>query len=118
MNINLTPHPCVVFDAAGVSEVARIAPSGQVARVKTTAIEAGQVVEAGIKIPVVSTTYGNVEGLAEPKDGMIYIVSILVVTALRMQGVNRPDVIAPDTGPDSVVRDQDGKIVGVRRFTR
>ena len=116
--MNLTPHPCVVFDDQGKNEIARIAPSGQVARVKTTATVAGAVSAAGNEIPVVETVYGSVEGLPEPQDGTFYICSVLVVTALRMQGISRPDVVAPDTGPDSVVRDGEGKIAGVKRFTR
>jgi hypothetical protein len=30
----------------------------------------------------------------------------------------RDDVVAPDTGPESVVRDAEGKIIGVRRFQK
>ena len=115
--INLTPHPCVIFDVAGTTKIATLSPSGQVARVKTAATASGSI-SVGAEVPVVETTYGNVEGLPEPQDGAMYIVSVLVVTAQRMQGVRRADVVAPDTGPDSVVRDADGKIVGVRRFTR
>ncbi|MBU4387800.1 hypothetical protein KJ644_05060 [Candidatus Dependentiae bacterium] len=117
--VNLTPHPCVIFDDAGEEEIARIAPSGQVARVQTLAIpEREDFVIDGHYVPVVATSYGEVENLPVPKDGTIYIVSVLVVTAFRMKGVTRTDVLAPDTGPESVVRDGEGRIMGVRRFTR
>lgn len=115
--INLTPHPCIVFDKEGKNVVVSIQSTG-VARVKTAATLVESVSAEGVEIQVVETTYGEVEGLPASQEGTFCICLILVVTALRTQGISRPDVIAPDTGPDSVVRDADGKILGVRRFTR
>ncbi|MEM2991102.1 MAG: hypothetical protein QXQ02_07975, partial [Halobacteria archaeon] len=66
-------------------------------------------------IPVVKTTYGEVLDLPEPEPGVFYIVSGVVLSAV---GDSRQDLLAPDTGPASVVRDGDGKIVGVRRLRR
>ena len=112
--INLTPHELTLV---GEKEeiVGRIAPTGQVARVKTLVTEMGQVVVDGHTVPIVATIYGEVENLPDPQDGTMYIVSILVIQAL---GGQRSDVVAPDTGPQSVVRDAQGQIKGVRRFTR
>ena len=31
---------------------------------------------------------------------------------------DRNDLVCPDTGPDSVVRDKEGRILGVRRLQR
>ena len=115
--VNLTPHPCVIFDEQG-NEVVQIAPSGQVARVKTAAMPVGKVSFDGTGIPIVETKYGAIEDLPLSSPDTMYIVSVLVVVALRQQGLNRPDVIAPDTGTESVVRDAEGKIKGVKRFTR
>ncbi|MCP3966695.1 MAG: hypothetical protein GY718_10145 [Lentisphaerae bacterium] len=66
-----------------------------------------------IGVPVVLKGYGEIEGLPEPNDSTYLIVSILVLQAGRD---HRPDLLAPDTGPDSVVRDEKGNILGVRRF--
>ena len=112
--INLTPHELTLIGEAE-KIIGRIAPTGQVARVKTLATEVGQVVVDGHTVPIVATTYGEVENLPEPQEDTTYVVSILVVQAL---GGRRSDVVAPDTGPQSVVRDALGQIKGVRRFTR
>lgn len=118
MLINLTPHVLTLYDESGQKEFSRIAPAGQVARVKTTATIVGKVSIDGIEVPVVETNYGAIENLPDSKLDTIYIVSILVIAALRQQGISRNDVVAPDTGPESVVRDAEGRILGVRRFTR
>jgi len=95
-----------------------------------------------IVIPVVKTELGEVEGLppysclnckyhknnhgecdpdADPfvpyqckhfEPVTLYIVSTLVAQACK----GRKDVVAPDTSPESVVRDESGQIVAVRRF--
>ncbi|MDP2812211.1 MAG: hypothetical protein Q8O32_00770 [bacterium] len=115
---NLTPHAMVVFGLDGTTEVARIEPIGSIARVLTQATDAGTVTIDGVEIPVVETAYGQVENLPEPQDGTTLVVSILVVSALKALGIVRDDVVSPDTGPQSVVRDGEGKIMGVKRFTR
>jgi len=106
--VNLTPHEIVVRREDG-SEF-RIPPSGVVARVTATTEPAGTL--AGV--PVVSTRYGEIEDLPAPRAGVQYIVSSLV----RMAATGRTDLVSPDTGPESAVRDGDGRIVAVRRFTR
>jgi len=106
--VNLTPHEIVVRREDG-SEL-RIPPSGVVARVTATAEPVGTL--AGV--PVVSTRYGEIEDLPAPRGGVQYIVSSLV----RMAAPERADLVSPDTGPESAIRDDDGRIVAVRRFTR
>lgn len=105
--INLTPHGITVRTAGGDIE---IPASGQVARVGEQSTDAG-VLDG---IPVVDCRLGQVTGLPEPVEGTVYIVSPMVSGAVK----GRSDVVAPDTGPASVVRDSDGKIVAVRRFRR
>jgi hypothetical protein len=39
--INLTPHVLVVYDEDGETEIARISPAGEVARVETRATKMG-----------------------------------------------------------------------------
>ena len=107
--INLTPHDVHVYDADGKNIIKTYPASGTVARVKSSTEIVGKV--DGIEIA--RTTFGEIEGLPDPKPGTMYIVSLLV---LQAAGGKRDDLIGPDTGPGSVVRDAEGQIVGVRRF--
>ena len=102
--INLTPHKIVVRDG----ETVVFPPSGTVARVSAVSKEVGTV----NGIPVVRTEFGAVEGVPEPKPNTIYIVSSVVAQALK----ERRDLVAPDTGPQSAIRDENGRIVGIKRF--
>ena len=116
--INITPHVLVIYGEDRETEVARIPVAGEAARVETRATQTGMVEIDGVSIPVVSTEFGEVKNLPEPKDGVTYVTSIIVVQAVRGQ---RDDVVAPDTGT-SAVRFADGpnkgQIKGVRQFTR
>ena len=60
----------------------------------------------GISLPIARCTYGDVQGLPEPMDDTIYIVSAITAQAVP----TRPDVFIVD---DSV-RDENGRIIGVR----
>ena len=110
--VNLTPHEVTVYDSAGQNVVLKIPPSGKVARVTT----ASKIVGYLNGIPVRRTEYGEIQGLPEPREGVIYIVSTIVLIALREKGMKRDDVIAPDTNPDSIIRDKDGRVIGVKYF--
>jgi len=109
--VNLTPHEITVFDSTG-NVILRIPPSGQIARVSVTSTIVCKVGD----IPVRKVIYGDVEGLPEPKDDTVYIVSTVVLLALKEKGIIREDVVAPDTNPDSAVRDDTGRIIGVKYF--
>jgi hypothetical protein len=103
---NFTPHEVTVFSG---EEVVEHVQSIGVARVSEVCVDS----EAINGIPTVAKRYDAVVGLPEPCDGVICIVSLPV-----LQVSDRPDLVCPDTGPDSVVRDKEGKILGVRRFQR
>jgi len=45
-----------------------------------------------------------------------YIVSSIVAQAMKEQGIRRPDVVVPDTGPNSGAIRENGQVVAVRRF--
>ena len=107
--INLTPHTINVADKDG-NIIREIKPSGTVARVSTKEAPAGEI----DGIPVVETKFGEVEGLPEPQDGTVFLVSSIVRSAVPAL---RTDVLVPDTGP-TAVRDEQGRIVAVRRFRR
>ncbi len=106
--LNYTPHEIKILDVN--NEVVRTYESVGCARVSTTQKESYFV----DGIPVMSTEYGEVEGLPEEKYGVMYLVSFMVVNALP----ERKDLIAPNTSPQSCVRDEDGKIIGVKSFQR
>ena len=67
-------------------------------------------------IPVVENVYGEVQGLPEPVEGVVYIVNALVLAALKDAGSKRTDVVAPDTGP-TAIREK-GQVAAVTRFVR
>ena len=90
---NLTPHEVNIGDLD-------IEPSGVVARVNVNHREVGQ--HAGV--PLLVGTYGEVTGLLEESEGLVYIVSAAVRTALP----KRKDLASPA----HLVRDDEGRIVG------
>lgn len=109
--INLTPHVLNVVDADG-NQLFSVAPSGKSARVTTDQTVVGSVVG----VDIVRTVFGDVDGLPDPQPDTVYIVSTLVLQALKANDIQRDDVVAPDTSPASVVRNADGQIIGVKRF--
>ena len=114
MNIvNLTPHNIVLQDADGVRTV--IASSG-IARVASTSGALETV--AGVPVPVAGrATYGAVEGLPDPVEGTIYVVSAMVLGRPECQG--RDDVVGPGTGPkDGAIRNEAGNVIAVTRLVR
>lgn len=103
--VNCTPHVITLIGKDGESTT--FAPSGLVPRVAVTL----EPVDG--PLPMVRTHYGAVDGLPRPSPNTLYIVSNVVLAALSG---SRPDVIAPDTGPQSAIRDEAGQIIGVRNF--
>lgn len=108
--VNLTPHTVNIIDEKG-NVTRSYEPSGTVARVSTVSQEVGTL----DGVPVVRTSYGDVEGLPDPQNGTVYLVSLVVGQALAGK---RDDIYGPDTSPESVVRDNQGQIVGVRRLVK
>lgn len=101
--VNLTPH------AITVEGLGTIPASGQVARVETRRCCVGSI--NGVRL--VSQTFGDVQNLPEPREGVVYVVSSLVLSALA--GTRR-DVVAPDTGADAVR--ENGQIMAVMGFVQ
>ena len=106
--VNLTPH------AIAVEGVGRIPASGQMARVATVRFALGD--RGGVRIT--AQNLGQIDGLPAPAEGVLYIVSGMVLDALKRQagpaGASRAgaDVFAPDTGADAIR--ENGQIVAVR----
>lgn len=109
--VNLTPHAINIYDNNGQNIIATFPATGTVARVATHTKDAGEIG----RIPVVSNTFGDVEGLPEPQAETVYLVSIVVASALNG---TRPDVLVPDTSPAGVVRNESGQILGVKRLAQ
>lgn len=108
--VNLTPHSLTLFTPQGVVE---LPASGQLARVRSTSEPAGEV----LGMPVVRSSFEPVSGLPAPELGKCFVVSSLVLAALRAEGVSRNDLLAPGTGPnDGAVRNSTGQVVGVTRL--
>jgi hypothetical protein len=96
--VNLTPHAVVVIDGPIFQ------PSGTVARVSTSCVEVGSI----DGVVLVSTQFGEVEGLPEPQKGIRFIVSRVVLAACP----NRRDLMVPN----ELVRDDQGRPIGCRNF--
>lgn len=102
--INLTPHT-INFVGQDNAIIASI-PSSGVARATQRREIVDTVMANGITLPIARCTYGDVQGLPEPMDDTIYIVSAITAQAVP----TRADVFIVD---DSV-RDESGRIIGVR----
>ena len=101
MFLNLTPH------AITVRGIGNLAPSGVIPRVSSKRIE----IQNSSGVRMVKNEFGAVEGLPDAVDGTILIVSGMVLAALNG---SRPDVFAPDTGPDAVrVNGQISEVLGL-----
>lgn len=107
---NLTPHSISVFNEAGEQFVFQ--PSGQVARVSTTAVTR----PSHNGIPVIATVFGEVEGLGSPQDypeGVLVSAMVLGRLGQEWSGV----AFAPATGPkDGALRNEAGQIVAVTKL--
>ena len=106
--INCTPHAVNIHSEDGT--ILTVEPSGDVARVATN-IE--NVELSGVEgIKVVKTTFdtSKVEGLPSPKEGVIYVVSLITLNALK--GI-RSDLVAPG----NLIRDEKGNIIGCDGLT-
>ena len=113
--INLTPHEIAIVEADG-AEIASFPASGVVARVSVTEKVTGMLRFDGIPVDIISSDFGEVEGLpalSELEGHERFLVSSMVLDRLGSEwsGI----AFAPDTGP-SAIRDSQGHIVGVTRL--
>jgi len=115
--LNLTPHDINVYTSDNKLYFT-VPRSGLVARLEEETEHVGQFVG----VPVVRKRYKGVsvngrsieDVIEEVKPDMV-IVSVLCLPALPMK-IGTAFIVAPDTGPDSAVRNEKGQIVGVKRF--
>lgn len=107
--VNLTPHEIIIIQG---NEEYKIKPSGNLARLrynvnKTTKIGGFKLVEFDNEV---------ITGVPKPDDGKVFIVSSVIMQALRTNGLLRLDIVSPDTSRYSAVRDKTGNIIAVRGF--
>lgn len=100
--VNLTPHPLNIHLPSG--EVKTYEPTGEVARVKTSSRQGGEVDGC----PLFVTEYGDVEGLPPPQEGVRFVVSRMIAAACP----ERTDLLVPS----GLVRNEAGQIIGAKGF--
>ncbi|MCO4320006.1 hypothetical protein [Aliidiomarina quisquiliarum] len=99
--INLTPHDIILNDGR------KFEATGNIARVSSSFTD--------IVDDVCEQRFGEVQGLPEAQQGVRYIVSGMVLAALKG---SRPDVVSPATGHSETKRNDKGHIVSVPCFVR
>lgn len=102
--VNLTPH---VINLVTGQDLER---SGQVARVEVTYRQ----VEVLGGVPILAGEYGEIVGLLEPQEGVGYVVSRVVASAVKDAGLKRDDLFIPG----SLIRDDAGKTIGCKGLER
>lgn len=109
--INLTPHKITIIGSDSKT-MCEIMPSGTIARAVSIVVDDGTV----DGVPIVRTTFGQVEGLPEPDPAneIMYIVSSLTVLAARRSGRTTDDLLIPGR----MVRDKEGVILGCQALSR
>jgi len=111
MFVNLTPHPVTIRKSDGTDLTIR--PSGSIARVDTVE-EPLPDIEG---VPAIRRTWGKIQPGISIEPGKIYIVSSLVLNAIRENTNWEKCMVAPDTG-ETAIRDEKGQIQAVTRVVR
>lgn len=105
--VNLTPHLVTVYNSEGKA-VLTVLPEETPARVEELSICVDTIYTSGLKLPILKKAYGAVQNLPEPREGVRYIVSAIVLDACK----HRKDLVTPT----NVVRDAGGAILGCKAF--
>lgn len=108
--VNLTPHAINILSENG-EQIVNYPASGNVARCGNVNTSLGEM----DGVPVITQGFGEVSGVPEPVDGTIYLVSMVVGSALKGQ---RDDIYGPATDPANAVRNEKGHIVGVKALVK
>lgn len=102
MIVNLTPHALNIHTENGIITVP---PSGQVARLQTISRPCPPVQG----IPTEITSFCGAEGLPEPEEGTIFVVSLMVA-----ESAWRDDVFSPG----ELIQDDQGRPIGCQGLRR
>jgi hypothetical protein len=102
--VNLTPHELNIYDSEG-KVILSIPPPKDIPipRVSIKSEVVGKINVYGVEVPIRKVMYSDVENLPPPEEGTIYVVSTFVTLALRDKGIERRDLLSPDTNVDSII---------------
>lgn len=100
MLLNLTPHTLNIFNKEGSKEILTLAPTGIIPRCSQNNIMFSEI----NGVPVYRCEFGKVQDLPEKREGVVLVVSRMVVNACP----NRDDLVSP--GP--LLRNKDGQPIG------
>lgn len=110
-------HDCTILGGANGPTV--IPGAGQDARVIEAWVAEGALKIEGEEIQLFSLSYkGEIVGLPEPKDGTLYLVSLITA---QVAGLWRDDLVSPGrtiVNPDDVDSSGRPRIIGAQGFTR
>jgi len=114
--INMTPDEIVVYSKDKKRIKHRYPPSGFETYVEISATPKRR--SKYESVPLMDIEYGKVIDFPRPGNfrGNILIVDPDTLRAVHGRGTIM--TVAPDYSPDSIVRDKNGRILGVRRFVR
>lgn len=102
--INCTPHP---INLVGQDGSVNTLPKGEVV---PRLSQSNKIVDVVDGVSITETQFGDIQDMPEPKDGVLYIVSRLVLSAAK----GRNDLVVPN----ELVRDDNGNIVGCKSLAR
>jgi len=105
--VNCTPHDVNLITENGSITFPR---SGIIPRLTEQQNKINSVIVNGIEIDIMSKSFLEPEGLPEPKENTIFIVSALVAGAVK----NRDDLVIPN----DIIRDDKGNIIGCRNLAK
>lgn len=118
--INATPHDLVIYGHGGFKKLITIPSMGQI-RLRPDPDNAPTILELTPRIWIPAHQPPKWVGLDDPHDLLqLPETRILVVSGLvgEYLAKTRRNVYSPDTGPGSVIRDERGRILGVRSLIK
>ena len=105
--VNCTPHDVNLITGNGNITFPR---SGIIPRLTESQKKISSITANGIEIDIMSKSFNEPEGLPEPKENTIFIVSALVAGAVK----GRDDLVIPN----DTIRDDQGRIVGCKNLAK
>lgn len=105
--INCTPHDVNLVTENGSITFPR---SGIIPRLTEQQQKINSVTVNGIEIDIMKKSFNEAEGLPEPQENTIFIVSALVAGAIK----DRDDLVIPN----DTIRDDQGRIIGCKNLAK
>lgn len=105
--VNCTPHDVNLITKSGNITFPR---SGIIPRLTEVQNKINSINSNGIEIDIMEKSFLKPEGLPEPKENTIFIVSALVAGAAK----DRDDLVIPN----DIIRDDKGNIVGCKNLAK